>query len=35
MYVGELDMAMQKGDIMGHEAIGIVEEVALRQDESE
>lgn len=27
MYVGEMNAAMQKGDIMGHEAIGIVEEV--------
>lgn len=27
MYVGELNSAMSKGDIMGHEAIGIVEEV--------
>jgi len=27
MYAGELNQAMQKGDIMGHEAIGIVEEV--------
>jgi len=27
MYCGELNMAMQKGDIMGHEAIGYVEEV--------
>jgi threonine dehydrogenase-like Zn-dependent dehydrogenase len=28
MYVGELNQAMQKGDIMGHEAIGIVEDVS-------
>ncbi|KAG9910427.1 alcohol dehydrogenase GroES-like domain-containing protein, partial [Aureobasidium melanogenum] len=27
MYVGELNQAMKKGDIMGHEAIGIVEDV--------
>ncbi|KAL3417447.1 Zinc-type alcohol dehydrogenase-like protein [Phlyctema vagabunda] len=27
MYVGELNAAMEKGDIMGHEAIGIVEDV--------
>ena len=27
MYVGELNSAMQKGDIMGHEAIGFVESV--------
>lgn len=27
MYEGELNQAMEKGDIMGHEAIGIVEEV--------
>jgi threonine dehydrogenase-like Zn-dependent dehydrogenase len=27
MYVGELNSAMGIGDIMGHEAIGIVEEV--------
>ncbi|KAL9118330.1 MAG: hypothetical protein Q9187_005127, partial [Circinaria calcarea] len=25
--VGEMDSAMHKGDIMGHEAIGIVDEV--------
>ena len=25
--VGALDSAMQKGDIMGHEAIGVVDEV--------
>jgi len=27
MYVGEMNAAMEKGDIMGHEAIGIVEDV--------
>ncbi|CAD0058083.1 unnamed protein product [Aureobasidium pullulans] len=27
MYAGELNSGMQKGDIMGHEAIGIVEDV--------
>jgi threonine dehydrogenase-like Zn-dependent dehydrogenase len=27
MYVGELNSAMKKGYIMGHEAIGIVEQV--------
>ncbi|GJC85477.1 zinc-type alcohol dehydrogenase-like protein C1198.01 [Colletotrichum liriopes] len=29
MYEGELNQAMKKGDIMGHEAIGIVDEVGL------
>ncbi|KAL1873156.1 hypothetical protein Daus18300_003975 [Diaporthe australafricana] len=27
MYAGDLNAAMQKGDIMGHEAIGIIDEV--------
>lgn len=27
MYGGEMNMAMQKGDILGHEAIGYIEEV--------
>ena len=27
MYAGELNKAMEKGDIMGHEAIGFVEKV--------